>query len=79
MQLKRVLSAFAKTNVTVVKMGETRYKATKGSVALEFYENGKGSNSVCYFVERSPQTDASTDCFCDTFYNTIKAALARLG
>lgn len=78
MQLKRVLSTLAKKNITVVKNSDLRYAATNGKVTLEFYENGKDSNYICYFVERSPMTDISTDCFCDTFYHTIKAAVQRL-
>jgi hypothetical protein len=28
-----------------------------------------------YVVERSPHTDIMTDCFCDSFHRTIRAAI----
>jgi hypothetical protein len=31
-----------------------------------------------YVVARSPHTDIQTDCFCDTFYHTIKSAVAAI-
>jgi hypothetical protein len=31
-----------------------------------------------YVVARSPHTDAMTDCFCDTFYHTIKEAVKAI-
>lgn len=76
MQFQRVLNAFAKNGVTVTTLSEGySYKATKGTQVLHFYQNGRDSGSVLHFTYRSPHTDASTDCFCDSYYNTIKAAL----
>lgn len=31
-----------------------------------------------YVVARSPHTDIMTDCFCDSFYHTIKSAVGAL-
>jgi hypothetical protein len=31
-----------------------------------------------YVVQRSPHTDIMTDCFCDSFYHTIKSAVAAI-
>jgi hypothetical protein len=31
-----------------------------------------------YIVEASPHTDVQTDCFCDSFYHTIKEAVRAL-
>jgi hypothetical protein len=31
-----------------------------------------------YVVARSPQTDIMTDCFCDSFYHSIKSAVAAI-
>ena len=77
MLLTRVLSALKKNGVTVTS-GPYGYVATKNGHTLEFRENGAGSGQVCYLTERSPMTDASTDCFCDYYAKTIKSALAVL-
>jgi hypothetical protein len=31
-----------------------------------------------YVVARSPHTDIMTDCFCDSFYKSIKSAVAAI-
>jgi hypothetical protein len=31
-----------------------------------------------YVVARSPHTDSMRDCFCDSFYHTIKSAVAAI-
>ena len=78
MQLKRIMTALAKNDVTVVPTARG-WRATKSDVALEFSENGRGSGLVGYFVERSPETKPEFDNFCDSYYYTIKAALSRFG
>jgi len=76
MQLKRVLNAFKKNNIEVKHQeGSTRYYATKNNNTLVFYENGKDSGEVYHFTWQSPMTDASTDCFCDSYFHTIKSAV----
>lgn len=76
MQLIRVLNAFQKNNVEIKHQEDsTRYYASKNGNTLLFHENGKGSNSVYNFTWQSPQTDAMTDCFCDSYFPSIKSAL----
>lgn len=79
MQLKRALTAFAKAGCTIKHdEASTRYYATKGTNTLLFYENGKGSGEVYNFTWRSPQTDVMTDCFCDSYFHSIKSAVKFL-
>lgn len=35
----------------------------------------KNRLTVCYVTMRSPYTDSQTDCFCDSYRNTIKGAV----
>jgi hypothetical protein len=37
-----------------------------------------GNPVTTYVVERSPHTDIMSDCFCDTFHHSIKAAVAAI-
>ncbi len=79
MQLKRALNAFTKAGCTIKhEEGSTRYYATKGDTTLLFYENGKESGEVTHFTCQSPNTDASTDYFDDTYFDTIKSAVRFL-
>jgi len=79
MKLKRIMNAMAKNGVKVDTLQKDySYVATKGTQVLHFYENGRGSGEVCYFTYRSPQTNASYDCFCDSYFNTLKSALCFL-
>jgi hypothetical protein len=38
----------------------------------------EGRLAVCYVTMRSPHTDAQTDCFCDSYRDTIKGAVDLL-
>ena len=83
MQLTRVLTALKKNKIEVKQVdrwgtGNFTYTAGKGDHALDFRENGKGSNEVCYFVARHPDTDASVDLFMDSYFKTIKSAIQFL-
>lgn len=31
-----------------------------------------------YIVQRSPHTDAMTDCYCDNYFHSIRAAIAEI-
>lgn len=84
MNLKRLLNALAKVGATVTTPhdnigGPRYYKAV-----------GKTGEVICWYVQPhwktgepeatsvhspSPHTDIMTDCFCDTYYNTIKGAV----
>lgn len=86
MNHKRLLNALAKVGATVTSEphGKTmvRYRATKGDRVLAWYAQPKWNKpeeleavSVHY---PSPHTDIMTDCFCDTFYHTIKGAVESL-
>lgn len=79
MQLKRALNAFAKAGCTIKHdEGSTRYYVTKNDTTLLFHENGRGSGEVNHFTLQNPETDAMTDCFCDSYFHTIKSAVRFL-
>ncbi len=89
MNHKRLLSALAKVGATI-----TNPHADNGKEPRYFVATGKNGNKVCWYVQKkwddetvleavsvhtpSPHTDAMRDCFCDTFYHTIKAAAGSL-
>ena len=83
--LNRLVNAFKKAGATVeVKESEkTPYFgsgwAELNGRRLEFnYQAGfpvESKRTVSIIVSRSPQTDIMTDCFCDTFFDTIKSAV----
>lgn len=75
MQLSRILSACALNGVTVNKVRENYYVLTKGENRLTMHVQ---DDEVGYMTYHSPQTDAMTDCFCDSYYHTIKGAMHHL-
>jgi hypothetical protein len=75
MQLSSIISAAKKNGVTFKEAGN-RFYLTKGDTTLEGYLNSE--NEVGYLTWRSPDTDAMTDCFCDSYYHTIKSAMHLL-
>jgi hypothetical protein len=94
MNHKRLITALEKVGATVTAttngMGlANRFRAVglNGRVLCWSIQNGwdkkTGSfdatnpEAVCVHWP-SPDTDAMTDCFCDTFYKTIKAATRSL-
>lgn len=59
-----------------------KWYARKGSNVVEWYTQegypvAEKLRAVC-ICSPSPHTDVMTDCFCDTFHHTIKAAVAAL-
>jgi len=77
MLLSRVLSAFKKNNIEVIYSGREMV-AVGSKNRLSFYENGSGSGHVTHFTLRSPETKAEYDCFCDSYFHTIKSAILML-
>ena len=90
---KRLVSAFIKAGCTVEELprhSNHSYLATnpKNGKSLEWHtqaafvpatKSWDESNPVTtYVVARSPYTDAMTDCFCDSFYDTIKGAVKAI-
>lgn len=77
MQAKSLRRALEKVGVVITKTVDGGFAASKvGSEyihALEWYEDTDGYVSCL----RTPSsfTDAMTDCFCDTYYSTIKSAM----
>jgi hypothetical protein len=86
MNHKRLLNALAKVGATVTNEPHTktmvRYRATKGSEVLVWYAQPKWNKpeelEAVSVHSPSPHTDIMTDCFCDTFYHTIRAAAGSL-
>jgi hypothetical protein len=86
MNHKRLLNALAKAGATVTHEPHTktmvRYRATKGNEVLLWYAQKKWDNpdelEAVSVHSPSPHTDIMTDCFCDTFYHTIKSAIGSL-
>jgi hypothetical protein len=86
MNHKRLLNALAKAGATVTHEPHTktmvRYRATKGNEVLLWYAQKKWDNpdelEAVSVHSPSPHTDIMTDCFCDTFYHTIKSAVGSL-
>ena len=87
-KLDRLVNAFKKAGATVeVKESEKSLYYGRGWAELngrrlEFsYQAGfpvESKRTVSIISSRSPQTDIMTDCFCDTFFNTIKGAVAYI-
>ncbi len=75
MLLSSILSACSKNGVTVTPPTPGRqnsYILTKGENVLTFHAQ---DDYVGYMTWHSPQTDVMTDCFCDSYYKTIKDAM----
>jgi hypothetical protein len=80
----RLVNALTKAGATVTKDEHhpTRYQATKGErYILWFTQDGypkpERLAAVCVHTP-SPHTDVMTDCFCDTYHDTIKGAVHAL-
>jgi hypothetical protein len=75
MQLSSILSACARNGVTVTQPRDRKdyYVLTKGENVLEFYTNSDGF--VGHLTYRHPDTDAMTDLFMDSYFDTIKSAM----
>jgi uncharacterized Zn finger protein (UPF0148 family) len=89
MNHKRLLNALAKVGATVTNPHADNTKAPR-----YFKATGKNGEVVCWYVQKkwdnpeeleatsvhtpSPHTDIMTDCFCDTYYHTIKGAVGAL-
>lgn len=79
MQLSSIFSACARNGVAVTKPLDSRndyYVLRKGDKVLDFYAGSDGY--VSNIVYRSPHTDIMTDCFCDSYFDTIKRAMQYL-
>ena len=87
MNHQRLLNALHKVGATVTNepngKSMTRFRATKGSEVLLWYAQKKWDKpeelEAVSVHSPSPHTDIMTDCFCDTFYHTIKGAAESLG
>lgn len=86
MNHKRLLNALAKVGAAVSNQPHgkiVRYRATKGDNVLVWYAQPMWNNpeelEAVSVHAPSPHTDIMTDCFCDTFYSTIRSAAASLG
>ena len=89
MNHKRLINALTKAGATI-----TNPHADNGKDPYYFVATGKNGEKVCWYVQKkwndesvleavsvhspSPHTDIMTDCFCDTFYHTIKGAAAAV-
>ena len=77
----RLTNALTKAGATITGEGD-RFRATKGTREIRWYtqedwQKPGRMEAICVRWP-SPQTDSSTDCFCDTYYDTIKGAVASL-
>lgn len=86
--LNRFVNAFKKAGATV-EVNESEKSLYHGSGSaelngrrLEFsYQAGfpvESKRTVTIIYASSPHTDITTDCFCDTFFDTIKGAIAYI-
>lgn len=79
MLLSSILSACIRNGVTVTQLNESRkdhYILRKGDKVLDLYSNSEGY--VGHITYRHPDTDAMTDLFMDTYFNTISSAMHEL-
>lgn len=86
--LTRLTNALKKVGATVeiIEIDKThnygRGVARLNNRVLEFtYQPGfpdRSKATVPIIVVPSPHTDIMTDCFCDTFFDTIKSAVAYI-
>jgi hypothetical protein len=84
MDHNRLVAALTKAGATITTSDHRadQFYATKGTRTVQWYTqegfpNKERPAAVCVHWA-SPHTDAMTDCFCDTFYHTIKGAVASL-
>jgi len=91
---KRLVTALVKIGAKVEErergFKDTHCKhfvATLGSESIDWYTSRNWNKKLNDYddqlyvdnvVKRSPHTDAMTDCFCDSFRDTIKAAIGLL-
>jgi hypothetical protein len=73
---KRLVSACLKRGATITETRKGSFSATVGENLLTWHIQDDRAICVC---TPSPHTDVMTDCFCDTFHHTIKAAADSLG
>jgi uncharacterized protein (UPF0262 family) len=77
----RLVKALMKANKEVVieQTQRNHYMATLGKRVLSWYvQEDDGKLHVHCVVKPSPYTDIMTDCFCDTYYHTIKESVAAI-
>ena len=87
MNHQRLLNALHKVGATVTNephgKSMTRFRAAKGDRVVVWYAQKKWDKpeelEAVSVHSPSPHTDIMTDCFCDTFYSTIKGAAESLG
>ncbi len=82
MKLDRTIKRFTNLKLVVTKNPNTRTSYTVinpvTKVALQFCENGEGSNYVGYFTAKHPETNASYDLFMDSYFHSVKSAISYL-
>lgn len=88
---KRLVSALEKIGATVEDWthhsANKQFRATLDGEQIDWYVSKNWNKKlgayddqlyVGYVTKRSPHTDSMTDCFCDCYRDTIKAAVALL-
>lgn len=78
MQLSSILTAAIRNGVTISTDARrpNYYVLRKGENVVDFYTNDGGY--VGHITYHHPDTDAMTDLFMDTYYDTIKGAMHHL-
>lgn len=71
----RWLATNPKNNECVEWSTQDGFVPAKDGVEAHWDANNQITTHVTW---RSPHTDAMTDCFCDSYYHTIKSAVAAL-
>lgn len=83
MKHNSLLKALKKVGAEVKNTNNYSFTAEKDGkfvcwYATESYPDKTKLDATCVHTP-SPHTDILTDCFCDRFYSTLKAAVAYLG
>ena len=91
---KRLVSALQKIGAKVEELNRgfkdpysKHFQATLNGESIDWYTSQNFNNKlndydgqlyVGYVTKRSPHTDSQTDCFCDSYRDSIKAAIGLL-
>ena len=83
---KRLVTALVKAGATIeehkrpMRDGSVsvNYVARKGDRCIDWYMYAD-QVLVDHTTMRSPYTDAQRDCFCDSYYTTIRGSVQALG
>ena len=75
MKHNRLVNAIRKAGFEVIQSDHREDSFHVANANLHWFKQDEEAICVHY---ASPHTDIMTDCFCDTFYNTIKSAVESL-